>query len=501
MSKRPFSHAFQLTVALLVATACGTMPKPPADAGVDPSSMVADANVEVPPQMGCTALRAFQCQGATIEEKLKCISGVTTQEVADSGIAGLRRFDLTLTQPVDHFAADAGPTFAQRLILWHRSETSPTVLFTSGYGLSRSVTEPTRLLAANQLTYEHRYFGPSTPNDSTFQYLTVAQAAADAHQMIEHFRPLYRQRWLNTGGSKGGMTSTFQRRFYPCDVNATVAYVAPITEGAEDAAYGDFLQKVGGEAYATCRQDIVKAQRAALTRRSELVPLLPTALSFETLGKEKAFEFTVLDANFGFWQYTSPDSVNFGCSKIPKPDAPAQALFDFIDRSGDFTATSDQDLEDFKGYWVAAAKELGSPSSYSMPLSDLLQFPGQYNAAAYARGDYPYNANTQKDITQWVTREATQMLFIYGEFDPWSARMYQPNEANDNLRVIVPKKNHGARIADMPPADQGRVIESLERWMDVKHVPLPGIPKPAGPFLGDDADIVTFRQSRRDSLK
>ena len=41
------------------------------------------------------------------------------------------------------------------------------------------------------------------------------------------------------------MTSVYHRRFYPDDVDATVAYVAPISFGAPDDRYIDFLANVG----------------------------------------------------------------------------------------------------------------------------------------------------------------------------------------------------------------------------------------------------------------
>ena len=40
-------------------------------------------------------------------------------------------------------------------------------------------------------------------------------------------RPIYGAAWISTGASKGGMTVMYHRRFYPADVDGTVAYVAP----------------------------------------------------------------------------------------------------------------------------------------------------------------------------------------------------------------------------------------------------------------------------------
>jgi PS-10 peptidase S37 len=469
---------------LLLWLACGDSAKGGADGGVFVDPFDRD----------CPAISPFACDATDIADKLKCISGISATEVADSGVPGLRRFLIDVTQPIDH-GDPSGASFSQRVMLWHRNETAPLVLYTSGYGLSRTVTEPTQLLGANQLSYEHRFFGPSTPSDPTFQTLTVAQAANDAHRLSQLFRPIYRSRWLNTGGSKGGMASVFHRKNFPCDVDATVAYVAPVIEGTDDQAHNAFLKTVGGDAYAFCRADIVKAQRAALTRRDELIPLMPDNVTFNTFTKARAFEFTVIDSNFGFWQYTLPSSKTNGCQTIPKPDASAEALAAFIDRHGSFLNNSDQDLEDYRGFWVAAAKELGYAGPFEEPVSDLLQFQGTYDSAAYARGTYSYNPQTQREVTAWAAREARRMLYIYGALDPWSARMYDANEANEAYRLVVEGRNHQARIADMPAEQQQIAVSALERWMGVRHMKLPGIEKPAGSLF-----LETPTSSRRHPL-
>ncbi len=417
----------------------------------------------------CPAIANFACEATRIEDKLKCIPGLTATEMADAGVDGLRRFNMVLTQPVDHDQPD-GATFQQRLVLWHRDETAPMVLFTSGYQLSSRVSEPAQLLAANQLTYEHRFFGPSIPaNDPTFRTLTVSQAARDAHRLVEVFRPLYRSRWLNTGRSKGGMTSVFHRKFFPCDVDATVAYVPPNLDGTSDQAYSLFLKSVGGDGAAACRADVTKAQRAALARRDELIAKMPKDLTYNVLGQEQAFEFAVIDTFFGFWQYTLPTDPDHGCSRIPKPDASAHDLAKFVDRHGAFFNSSDNALEDFKGYWVANAKELGFVAPYNEPLADLLKFGASYVSAAYARGTYDYDPKTQTEVTDWVSRDAKRMLFIYGGLDPWSARLYPGNDAHASYQLIVPDHNHQVGIANMTGSQQRLAVDALERWIGVKR--------------------------------
>ncbi len=101
------------------------------------------------------------------------------------------------------------------------------------------------------------------------------------------------------------MTSIYHRALYPDDVDATVAYVAPNSFGPSDPHYIRFLSRVGDEA---CRERIRDYQQDALSRRDELVTQMVLAgaaqgLTFDFLGADKAFEFSVLELPFAFWQY------------------------------------------------------------------------------------------------------------------------------------------------------------------------------------------------------
>ncbi|MFO0660080.1 MAG: hypothetical protein U0165_09660 [Polyangiaceae bacterium] len=131
------------------------------------------------------------------------------------------------------------------------------------YGLSRF--EPTVMLNANQVLVEQRWFSPSRPDPADWSFLRIWQAASDHHKIVELLKPFYTQKWLSTGESKGGMTSVYHRRFYPDDVFATVAYVAPQSYGNADPRYINFLNQVGS---AECRDALKQLQIEVLNRRS-----------------------------------------------------------------------------------------------------------------------------------------------------------------------------------------------------------------------------------------
>ena len=84
------------------------------------------------------------------------------------------------------------------------------------------------------IAVEHRYFGRSVPDPVQWQYLTVKNAADDMHKIVTAMKTVYGGKWVATGTSKGGQTSLFYKSYYPDDVDATVAYVAPVNLAQED---------------------------------------------------------------------------------------------------------------------------------------------------------------------------------------------------------------------------------------------------------------------------
>ena len=164
---------------------------------------------------------------------------------------------------------------------------------------------------------EHRFFLPSRPEPADWSHLTIQQSAADFHRIVKAFKPIYTGRWVSTGGSKGGETVVFFRRFYPADVDATVAYVAPLAR-RDDERFPSFQEAVG--ASAPCRERLKAFQRAILAARraAGAAGHLPPArgLTFEQLGLEKALEHAVIEAYFAFWQYGTPASCD---TRIPHP--------------------------------------------------------------------------------------------------------------------------------------------------------------------------------------
>ena len=436
-----------------------------------------------------------------IKTALQRIPGLTIVS-EDPAPAGFRFFKLTLTQPADHRHPGAG-TFQQRFTLLHRDFAAPTVAYTSGYNVSGAPnrSEPTQIVDGNQLSMEYRYFTPSRPEPENWaKQLTIWQAAADEHRAVQAFKAIYPGKWLATGGSKGGMTATYFRRFFPDDVDATIPYVAPNDVIDPADVYNRFLSRVGDDP--ACRDALKAIQRDALKRRDELgaiaaVDAANRGLTFSIVGSaDKSLEISVIDSYFAFWQYQKQAD----CATVPRAGAPAAEVYAWYEKVESLNTYSDQDLAPYIPYYYQAAVQLGSPEAYDGYLRDLLRYPGADQPKTFVPSSIRlprFDYLAMPDIDFWVKSRGSRLLFVYGSNDPWGAEPFELGfGSKDAYRYYVQGGNHGSKIAQLPPAEAAEATATVRRWAGLPSgAALTARSAPAG-FPGFDADLTLTARPR-----
>jgi hypothetical protein len=408
--------------------------------------------------------------GADIADELGRIVGMTILEEQAEPLPGYRFFRLSYTQPVDHADPSRG-TFEQRLTLLHRSESAPTVAFTTGYGLRGNPfrSEPTALVDGNQVVFEERFFGPSVPDPADFADLDIFQAASDHHRVIEALKPLYPGKWLSTGASKGGMATVYHRRFFEGDIDGSVVYVAPNDVVDTDDAYADFLAQVGS---AECRDKLTAVQRQALLRRDEIVPIMERVaaeanVGFSLVGSaDRAYELAIVELFWTFWQYGREQD----CPEVPDADAPLDVLVDFVSDVIGLLSFSDDNQLSFVPFYYQTGTEMGYPDivEVSAPLSDLLRYPGLDSPRNLVPAAIPmtFQPLAMQDIDTWVKERGDHLIFVYGQNDPWTAEPFEPGPGTlDSFFYVAPGGNHGSSITSLEAADQVAAVNTVRGWV------------------------------------
>jgi hypothetical protein len=414
--------------------------------------------------------------------RLRALPGVTV-DVAPTQQTGVHYYVLHFTQPIDHDDPRRG-TFQQEVSLIHRSDlpSVPVIVQTSGYfdNLLDHPVELTTLLGANQVSIEHRYFGASRPVPTDWTKLTIAQMAADEHEIITALRKIYQGAFITTGGSKGGMTAVYHRRFYPDDVNGTVAYVAPLSFGTPDPRYAGFVDTIGTDA---CRQavrdvatEMLVNRRQAMLSRAQLQP----ARTYTRVAIGPAVEAAIYSLEWTFWQYSGVQA----CDSVPAVTASDDALFAFLDRISPVAECDDEQLGKFESYVYQSYAQLGFPDAGVAYLAPFLWYTEEDYEGELPTEEPEYDSTVMRDIDDFVEHRGEHLLFIYGQWDPWTGGRFVLGTATDSELFIQPEGTHGARIANLEPSDRDRAFAMLEAWTGVAPI-APGVRRAGGETAGE----------------
>ncbi|MFN8208812.1 MAG: S28 family serine protease [Bacteroidales bacterium] len=401
-------------------------------------------------------------------EKLNRLDGVTASEITPpAGYA--RAFQLDVRQPVDHQHPGAG-SFTQRVYLSHTGEEMPVVFAPNGYRASASgIQEIAKVLQTNCLHVTHRYFYDSRPDPLNWQYLTIAQAAADHHRIVQLLKRIYKGKWISSGASKSGLTALFHKRFYPADVDATIAYVAPFIFGPKDEKFPAYLASIGG---GDCFSKLQQVQVYVLRHREEMLAYLEGVMSADqysySMDHELILELHIMDYPFTFWQY-----YDYDCAFIPDTvSITPQEIFNHYTGIVPLNSFSDENLDYYEPFVYQSVTELGAPGYQTDYLAPYLKKidPNDagnpnYQLLAPAGTGLTFNYSTIPEIYNWLKEQGDHIIYIYGKNDPWSAGAIELNEGADALFFMQEGANHRVKISDLD--NPGLVYSKLEEWLGI----------------------------------
>ncbi len=355
-------------------------------------------------------------------ELYKFLKSIPGAEVVKKDSSAYKEFYIVmLPQAVNH-ADPAGPTFKQRIFVGHEGFDRPTVMETEGYGAEwvtpRGRTEVTKLLHGNQLYVEHRYFGPSTPDPLDWKYLTSEQDAGDYHYIRTLFGQVYKGKWVATGVSKGGQTATEYKVFYPDDVDVTIPYVAPINYERLDTRIDEHFNKVGTrkqrkhikniQLYLFQNKPNVLAYWQKLAEKDEF--------KFTSIDQESAFDYSVLEYPFSFWQYTA-DAATLPDLRSTTPDKMAAYLYRIVSPYWYTDAAKAYEAAGYQFY-----TQLGYYEYDERPFSKYLKNKDYPNSVFVPKGvPIIWDPSYQQKLKKFIDGKPQHMIYIYGESDPWGA--------------------------------------------------------------------------------
>ena len=421
-----------------------------------------------------------------ILERLQALPNVADATEMPTTTPGFHYIVLHFTQPVDHHDPTS-PTFLQEVSLLHKDVSLPLTVHTSGYSdyyKDREV-ELTAMLGGNQISIEHRYFGTSIPSPADWTKLTIEQMAYDEHEIVSALRTIYTGPAISTGGSKGGMTAVFYRRFFPDDVDGTVPYVAPIMFSLHDPRFPPLIETLGPQAchdaVRAVAVEMITNRRAALEAATQ-AQATQSGYTYTRVAIGPAVESAIESLEWQFWQYYG---VNY-CDRVPAVDATDDDMFKFLDAISAPKDADDAQCAFFQGWAWQLFAQLGYPDDDTTYLKPYYMYgDADYLGELPTGVEPPYdNAVAMHDIDDFVQHSGSRFLFVYGQWDPWSGGQYQLGSASDSLVLVQAQGTHDSRIGTLSPDDNAAATALLAGWTGLSIHPVTrAMPEPRLPRL------------------
>ena len=413
-------------------------------------------------------------QNSDVEKMLKGIEYVKSFEKLEKADTTRQYYLMKFTQLLDTDNPEAG-SFEQRVMLGHRGYDRPVVIVTEGYGADYAFSSPrymeelTKIMDANIIFVEHRYFLESTPEPCNWDYLTIENSMEDYHRIITSFKPFYGKKWASTGISKGGSTSIFLRAYYPEDLDVSVPYVGPLSCAVEDGRHESFLEQVSTKAN---RDAIRNFQKELFERKERLLPLFDDYCNSKGIvfrvPSSTIYDLLVLEYQFSMWQWGTPTNT------IPALDSDDKTIVNyFIKMCGPDYFAAENSIESF---FVQAVKDFGY---YGYNIEPFRKYVDEEDIEGYLKrvllpeefADVEFDDSNYRFVTDYYTENDPKMILIYGEVDPWTASgiTWLRDRNKKNIKVFIqPGGSHTARILNMPNEMRDEILDQLNEWMEYK---------------------------------
>ena len=160
---------------------------------------------------------------------------------------------------------------------------------------------------------------------------------------------------------------------------------------------------------------------------------------------------------------------------VPGPSSTDTTLFNFVDDYAGLSWASDQDYESFSPYYYQARAELGYPDVATDWIDHLLVT----SATNLEGGQLPvgapepvFDASVMVDVDTWVSTQGSELMFIYGEYDPWSTGTFGLGAATDSYFFTVAQGTHRADISSLPWAERTVAVDALSAWFGLSAKPV-----------------------------
>ncbi|XP_072940231.1 putative serine protease K12H4.7 [Epargyreus clarus] len=403
-------------------------------------------------------------------------------------LAGAPIFTRWIEQKVDHFDSNETRTwymrYYERLDYWRPN--GPVYLFIGGEAPAEPgflatgvVYELARETKGAMFMCEHRYYGKSQPvkrnSIEDMKFLTTPQALADIASLLKTIveKPMFRNsKIVVVGGSYAGNLAAWMKLVYPDLVNAAIASSGPVLAKRD---FYEYLEVVSNdyEQYGTpgCLENIrnIFQRYDSLFQTEEGVKqLIEEEYICEgsdiTKPENKQLFFLMKASNFmGTAQYGTTESIQKHCSSINETKDTLVMVDDepyyWSQKQNCYEYDFNNMIQEYhkeENDWIycwtyQTCTEYGyfqTMTSDNQPFTNNvpIEFYDKLCMSLFGVGFDKDRVNSGIDKINSMyggkSPNVTQVVFVNGELDPWSALSVLEDISYDAPAVYIPRSSH-----------------------------------------------------------
>ena len=131
---------------------------------------------------------------------------------------------------------------------------------------------------------------------------------------------------------------------------------------------------------------------------------------------------------------------------------------------------SDAGISTYGPFFYQALTEIGYYDYDTTPFDTLLTVlhDPDYKFSVPPGTDPVFDPQSMQEVQKWLNSDGNEMIFIYGELDPWCASAVELNGKTNSLRMIKKGGDHRTRINSFPPEEKEQILQRLEDWLEMK---------------------------------
>ena len=181
-------------------------------------------------------------------------------------------------------------------------------------------------------------------------------------------------------------------------------------------------------------------------------------------GEENAIDYTILEYSFAFWQWGNK------IEDIPSKNATPQEIYNHLVEVVGYGFFESKSVDDLQPYFWAALTQQGIYGYETAPFKKYLQTEEVYKFDwAFPEGiTKKYDLKPMQEIKSYLDDSAEKILFIYGEYDAWSATAVDLSftaPEREMYKFVKSKGSHTTRINSFNKEEQKEIYEIIDSWM------------------------------------